>query len=75
MAYKDWDEAKKLRWHDLWRGELGQEALEMLEELKQGYIEEALVNAQGGGSAIDFRIQQAAGIESAIQMIKLTAEL
>lgn len=73
--FKNWTDAKKQRWRDMWRGELGQDALAMLEELKQGYIEEAITNAAGGGNAIDYRIQQAAGIDTAIQMIKSTAKL
>ncbi len=75
MEFKNWTDAKKQRWRDMWRGELGQEALAMLEELKKGYIDEAITNAAGGGSAIDYRIQQAAGIDTAIQMIKSTAKL
>lgn len=75
MQFKDWAEAKKQNWRDFWRGELGQEALGMLEELKQGYIDEAITNAAGGGNAIDYRIQQAAGIDTAIQMIKSTAKI
>ena len=75
MEFKNWTDAKKQRWRDMWRGELGQDALAMLEELKQGYIEEAITNEAGGGNAIDYRIQQAAGIDTAIQMIKSTAKL
>ena len=75
MEFKNWTDAKKQRWRDMWRGELGQDALAMLEELKQGYIDEAIANAAGGGNAIDYRIQQAAGIDTAIQMIKSTAKL
>lgn len=75
MEFKNWTDAKKQRWRDMWRGELGQDALAMLEELKRGYIEEAITNAAGGGNAIDYRIQQAAGIDTAIQMIKSTAKL
>jgi hypothetical protein len=56
----------------MWQSDLGQEALQMLEQLKQGYIDEALTNAMGCGSAIEPRIQKAAGVDAAIQMIKLT---
>ena len=64
-----WTDTKRRNFKRFWESDMGKESMQLLEDLKEQKMEQALRESEKGESYIAQRIHEASGIDYAIQTI------